>query len=108
MSLSQSATSQWGRGFDSGDLLFRSRIVGVVDVWRDFHSGDKTLSSTGAAGRRRWPEGQLSPRAGSMNPSQSATSQCVWGVHTVRSGIDPGDLLFRARLVRVVEIWKDL
>ena len=29
------------------------------------------------------------------------------GFHTLRSGIDPEDLRFRPRVVRVVEIWKD-
>ena len=61
----------------------------------------------GAAGPRRWPEGQLSPRAGFMSPSQSATSQWGWRFHTVRSGIDQGELRFRPRFVGVVEIWND-
>ena len=30
-----------------------------------------------------------------------------WGFHTLRGGIDPGDLRFRLRVVGVVEIWKD-
>ena len=34
-------------------------------------------------------------------------SQRGWGFHTLRSGIDPGDLRFRLRDVGVVEIWKD-
>ena len=25
------------------------------------------------------------------SPSQSARSQCDWGLHTVRGGVDPGD-----------------
>ena len=29
------------------------------------------------------------------------------GFHTLRGGIDPGDLRFRPRLVGVVEIWTD-
>ena len=89
MSLSQSATGQLGWGFhtfrgdiDPEDLCFRPRVVGVVDIWKDFKSGDETLSSPGAAGPRRCPEGQLSPRAGSMSPSQSAITQLGWGFHT--------------------------
>ena len=65
------------------------------------------LSSPGAAGPRRWPDGQLSPRAGSMSPSQSTITQWGRGFHTLRGGIDPGDLRLRPRVVRVVEIWKD-
>ena len=38
-----------------------------------FRSGDETLFSPGAAGPQRCPEGQLSPRAGSMSPSQPAS-----------------------------------
>ena len=29
------------------------------------------------------------------------------GFHTLRGGIDPGDLRFRPRVVGVVQIWKD-
>ena len=38
---------------------------------------DKNLSSPGVAGHRRWPKGQLSPRAASIIPIQSAITQ--WG-----------------------------
>ena len=65
-------------------------------------SVDTTLSPPGAAGPRRWPEGQLSPRAGSMSPSQSAISECGWGFNTVRGGIDSGDPRFRPQ-VGVIE-----
>ena len=47
---------------------------------------------------------QLSPRAGSMvSSSQSAITQWGWGFHTLRSGIDPGELRCRLRVVGVVE-----
>ena len=36
--------------------------------------------------------------------SQSATSELGWGFHTLRGGIDPGDLRLRPRVVGVVEI----
>ena len=65
------------------------------------------LSSPDAAGRRRWPEGQLLPRAGYMSPSQSAIAQWGWGFHTLRGGIDPRDLRCRPRVVGFAEIWKD-
>ena len=46
---SQSATSQWRWGFytvrggmDSGDL--HPRVVKLEDIWKDFSSGDETLS----------------------------------------------------------------
>ena len=44
-------------GIDPGDICFRPRVVQVVEIWRDFSSEDTTLSSPGAAGPRRWPEG---------------------------------------------------
>ena len=54
---SQSAIGQWGWGFhtmrgvfDPGDHRFRPQVVGVVDVWRNFLSGDGNLSSPGGAG----------------------------------------------------------
>ena len=41
----------------------RPRVVGVVELWKDFLSGDWNLSSPGAAGPRRWSEGEfLGPR----------------------------------------------
>ena len=114
MSPSQSAITQLGWGFytarggiNPGDLLFRPQVVVFVDIWRVFSSRDKTLSSPGAAGPRRWPEGQLSPCAGSMSLIQSATSQWGWGFHTLKGGIDPGDLCSRPRGVGVVEIWRE-
>ena len=64
----QSAFSQWCWGFhtvqsyiDPRDHRFRPRCFGVAVTWKDFRSGDGTLSSLGGAG--------------SMNPSQSAISQ---------------------------------
>ena len=79
------------RCIDPGDLCFRPWVGGIVEIWRDFSSRDKTLPSPGAAGPRRWPEGQLSPRAGSMSLSHSATSLWGWGFHTFRGGIDVFD-----------------
>ena len=43
-----------------------------------------------------------------MSPSQSAITQWGWGFHTLRGGIDPGDLRFRPRVVEVVDRWKGL
>ena len=49
MTHSQSTITQWGLdfltargGIDRGDHCFRSRLVRVVGVWREFSSGDKT------------------------------------------------------------------
>ena len=49
MILSKLVTSQLGWGFDTSraginpnDLCFRPRVIGVVKVWREFSSGDKT------------------------------------------------------------------
>ena len=98
MSLSQLATNQLGwrfhtlrSGINPGGLRFRPRVVGVVEIWKDFYSGDEKLSSPGVAGPGRCPERQLSPRAGSLRLSQSATGQLGWGFHNLRGGIDPGD-----------------
>ena len=111
--LIQSATNQWGRGFytlqggvDLGDLRFRPRVVGVVEMWKDFYSGNDIPSSPAAAEPRRYPDGQLSPRACSMSLSQSATSLLCWGFHTLRGGFGSGDLRFRPRIFGVV-IWND-
>ena len=93
----------WRHGLVGTQL--HPRIVEVSDIWKDFLSGDGTLSSQGATGPRRWSEGQLSPRAGSMSSGLSAISQWGWGV---LGGIVLWGLRFRPRVVGVVEIWKDL
>ena len=113
MSPSQSAIRQWGWGFHTvrggigpGDLRFCPWVVRVVKVCWEFSSEDGNLSSLRAAGRRRWPEGQLSPRTGSI-PRQSAITQWGWGFHTLRGGTDLGDLCFLPRVVGVVEAWRE-
>ena len=65
------------------------------------------LSSPDGAGPRRCPEGQLSPRAGSMSPTQIAAGQLGCVFHTFWGGIDPWDLCFRPRIVGIAEIVKD-
>ena len=89
-------------------VLFPGLLELVVEMWKDFPSRDGNLSSPGAVGPRGWLEGQLSPRASSMSPSQSAITLCGWGFPTLRGSIDPGDLRFRPRVLGVVEVWKDL
>ena len=94
-------------GIDPGDLRFRPRIIPVVDVWNNFGSGDGNVSPRGTVGPRRWAEGRLPPRVGYMSVSQLANSQLGWSFHTLRGGIDPGDLRFRPRVVGGVEMWND-
>ena len=108
---SQPAIGHWGLclltvwgGIDSGEHRFRRRVVGDVGVLKLFLSDDGTLISPEAARPRRWREGESLPRAGFTSPSPSATSQWGWSFHTVRGGIDPGDLYFRPPFVGVVEI----
>ena len=89
MSPRQSATSQWDWGFhtlrggiDPGDLRFRTRVVGAVDVWKDFSSGDGNPSSPGCAGSMYDPQpvsnrpvGLGFPhRAGRFRPGESPSS----------------------------------
>ena len=74
---SQSASGRrgWGfhtvrGGFDPGDHRFRRWVVGVVDVWRDFGTGDGDLSSPGTVRSWGFPEGQLPPRASRLLSGQ--------------------------------------
>ena len=53
----------------------------------------------------RW---QLSPRASSMGPIQSAITQWGWGFHTLWTGIDPGVLRFPPRVALIVKIPKNV
>ena len=39
-------------------------------------------------------------------PKPISNQPVRWGVHTVRGGINPGDVRFRPRVVQIVEIWK--
>ena len=78
-----------------GDPRFRPQVVVGVEVWKGFESGGVNLSSPGVAGARRFPERQLSPRAGSMmSLSQSAKTHLGWGFYTLRGGIDTGIFVF--------------
>ena len=45
-------TPGWGvrGGIDPGDHVHRARFVGVVEVWKDFWSGDGNSSSPGGSG----------------------------------------------------------
>ena len=111
MSPSQSAITQWGWGFytlwgdiDGGHLRLRPPVFGVVEMWKDFQSGNETLSSPGVAGYQRSPDSQLLPSTGSKNPSQSAISRWGCDFHILRGGIDPGILRFLPRVVGVIEI----
>ena len=67
---------------------------------------DGILSFPAAAGPRRWPEGQLSPRAGSRNRDQSAVSQWEWSFNTLWGGFDPEVFSNGPLVVGGVEIWK--
>ena len=85
LALYETATSQreWGcynlrGGIDPGNLRLYSLVVEVAEVWMMFLSGDETASPLGPAGPRRWPEGQLFPRSGSMRKQ----STCGVGVST--------------------------
>ena len=42
-----------------------------------------------------------------MSRSQSTITKWGWGFHTLRGGIDPGNLRFRPRVIGAVEIWTD-
>ena len=109
MSSSPSAIIQWGWGFrtlrggiDPGELPRRPRVVGVVEIWK----GSEPGIGTHLPRRRRelgvGPSGKLSPRNGSMSPSQSEITQWGWGFHIQRGGIDPGNLRFCTHVVGVV------
>ena len=60
-------------GTVSGRRRFCPRFVGVVDLSKDFPSGDVSVSSLGASVF--------------MNITKSAISQQNWGFHTVRDDI---------------------
>ena len=68
------------------------------------------------AGTSALAEGQLSPLAARwLHEPQPISNHPVRfgvphpaGLHTLRGGIDPGDLRFRPRDVGVVEIWRDI
>ena len=38
------------------------------------------------------------------SPGAAGSSDLGWGIHTVRGGIDPGNLRFRFRFVGVVDV----
>lgn len=84
-------------GIDAGGII-TVFIPGLselyLDVWYCFFLGGGILSPPGAVC--------------STSPSQPAISQWAWVFQTVPGGIDPGDLPFRPRIVRVVDVWNTL
>ena len=94
-------------GIDPGDLRFSAKDVGVLQMLKDFLSGDEKILSPGATGPRSWQEGQLSSRDVSMSPGQSTTSQWRGRFHAVPGGIDLRDHRFHIRGFRIVHTWKD-
>ena len=59
------------------------------------------LSSPGAAGLRRCPGGETLTARSLHEPQPISNHPVGLGFHTVRGGIDPGDLCFRLRVVGV-------
>ena len=88
-----------------GECAFSSLIFwGNIYMCANFRPGDVSLSSPCAAGPRPCTEGQHPHRASSMSLGQLAITQCDWGFHTLRGGIDPGDVHFCPQFVWVVDI----
>ena len=92
---------------DPGNLFFRARVVGIVEMWKDYDPGMEPFPPREGRDLDVWPEGPVSPCAGFMSPNQSAITESGSSFHTVRGGIDPCDLCFRARVVGVVGMYKD-
>ena len=78
-------------GIDPGDYRFRPRFVGVVDVWKDSSSGDRTLSFPGSAS--------------STNLRQSVTSSVEFVPTPCGAVPTRGERHFRPRCVGVVNAW---
>ena len=83
----------------------RPRVVGTVEIRRDFWTGDGALFHPGAA--------ELPPVCGplsfqgnacSMSASKSTINQWIKDFHTVQRGIDPEELCFRSRRVELVDV----
>ena len=98
---SRSSISRWAWGFhimrggiDAGDSCIRPLVVGVADLGKDFWFGDGKISSLVVARPRLGPDEQLSTRAVSMSPRQSAINRWRSGSHTVPGGVDPGITVF--------------
>ena len=136
LSPSQSTTILWGCGFyamrdrnEPGDLRFGPCVIEDVESWKYLLSGNGKLSSPGAAGHRRWPDGQLSLCVGSpypgrvrcnvdvgprgnfhraLSPSQSTTIFWGCGFYAMRDRNEPGDLRFGPCVIEDVESWKYL
>ena len=93
-------------GTDPGDLRFRPRVVGVVDVSEGFWPRDGSLSSRVRRDLGVGPRGNFRPAMAPchMSPSQSAITQWGWVFHTLRGGIDPWDLRLPPRGFGVVDV----
>ena len=79
-----------------------------VEISKDFRSRDGNVPSPGAAGPRRWPDWQFSPRADSTSTSQLKLSYWCWVFHTVRNDYDSGGFRLDSLTVVVVKVWNDV
>ena len=107
----------WGfhtvrRGVDPGEFAFRPVVTGAVEIWKDICTGDGAQFSPGAAGLgggQTKGRGPIPPGLCSLYTPQLISDRPVGiGVHTVRGGMDPGEIDFRPRVVGIAEIWKDV
>ena len=73
------------------------RLGTIVPGWCDFGIYDP-----GVGPYRPWGALDLF-----SSPSQSAINKWGCGFHTVRGGIDPGELCFRPQAVGIVDLWID-
>ena len=62
------------------------------------------LILSGCGGTSALSRGATLAASGSMSLCQLTANQSGWVFHTLRGGIDPGDLRFRLRVVGVEEI----
>ena len=98
-------------GADPGELYFRPRGVGVVEIWKNVYIGDGTQSHPGTAGLGgvKRGRGPILPGLRSLYAPQPISDWPVkLGFPTVQGGVDPGEIDFRPRDVGIVEMWKYL
>ena len=91
-----------GGGIDPGNFRVRPRVDGIVEIWKEFRSGDGRLFSPGTTGLGVGPRGNcrraLVPRA----PTNKTITRWSWGFRTARGRIEPGDVRFRRWVAGVV------
>jgi len=90
-----------GGGIDPGNFRVRPRGVGIVEIWKEFLSGDGQLSSPGTAGLGVGPRGNCRRALVPWAPTSKTITRWSWGFHNARGRMNQEISVFAAGLLEL-------